>query len=195
MKELELKYGCNPNQKPAKIFMNDNKDLPVTVLSGRPGYINFLDALNGWQLVKELKEAIGKENIYILEDKGIDINEDINLVGRKDRIFKNKKDSEELIKEVDKNKYIIVVSHQPTDLEKNSKLGYNLQISGHTHNGQIFPFNLLIKFFNLAELIYGQKEFENFNVIVTSGLSGWGYPIRTAGNSEYVIINILRKEG
>lgn len=57
MKELELKYGCNPNQKPAKIFMNDNKDLPVTVLSGRPGYINFLDALNGWQLVKELKEA------------------------------------------------------------------------------------------------------------------------------------------
>ena len=59
MKELELKYGCNPNQKPAKIFMNDNKDLPVTVLSGRPGYINFIDALNGWQLVKELKEATG----------------------------------------------------------------------------------------------------------------------------------------
>ena len=59
MRELELKYGCNPNQKPAKIFMNDNKDLPVTVLSGRPGYINFLDALNGWQLVKELKEATG----------------------------------------------------------------------------------------------------------------------------------------
>ena len=59
MNELQLKYGCNPNQKPAKIFMNDNKDLPVTVLSGRPGYINFLDALNGWQLVKELKEATG----------------------------------------------------------------------------------------------------------------------------------------
>lgn len=59
MKELELKYGCNPNQRPAKIFMNDNKELPVTVLSGRPGYINFLDALNGWQLVKELKEATG----------------------------------------------------------------------------------------------------------------------------------------
>ena len=57
MKELELKYGCNPNQKPAKIFMNDNKELPVTVLNGRPGYINFFDALNGWQLVKELKEA------------------------------------------------------------------------------------------------------------------------------------------
>ena len=59
MKELELKYGCNPNQKPSRIFMENNKDLPVTVLSGRPGYINFLDALNGWQLVKELKEATG----------------------------------------------------------------------------------------------------------------------------------------
>lgn len=93
---------------------------------------------------------------------------------------------------MDKNKYIIVVSHQPTDLEKNSKLGYNLQISGHTHNGQIFPFNLLIKFFNLAELIYGQKEFENFNVIVTSGLSGWGYPIRTAGNSDILADYFLK---
>ena len=59
MKELELKYGCNPNQKPAKIFMNDNKELPIKVLNGKPGYINFLDAFNGWQLVKELKKATG----------------------------------------------------------------------------------------------------------------------------------------
>ena len=59
MKEYELKYGCNPNQKPAGIFMRDGSDLPVEVLNGRPGYINFLDALNGWQLVKELKEATG----------------------------------------------------------------------------------------------------------------------------------------
>ena len=59
MKEFELKYGCNPNQKPARIFMPDGSELPVTVLNGRPGYINFLDALNSWQLVKELKEATG----------------------------------------------------------------------------------------------------------------------------------------
>ena len=58
MKELELKYGCNPNQKPARIFMAEG-ELPVTVLNGKPGYINFLDALNSWQLVKELKEATG----------------------------------------------------------------------------------------------------------------------------------------
>ena len=59
MKEFELKYGCNPNQKPAKIYMNDGSELPITILNGRPGFINFLDALNSWQLVKELKEATG----------------------------------------------------------------------------------------------------------------------------------------
>ena len=59
MNELELKYGCNPNQKPARIFMRDGSDLPVTVLCGKPGYINFLDALNSWQLVRELAEATG----------------------------------------------------------------------------------------------------------------------------------------
>ena len=57
-KELELKYGCNPNQKPSRIFIEEG-ELPVTVLNGRPGYINFMDALNSWQLVKELKEATG----------------------------------------------------------------------------------------------------------------------------------------
>ena len=59
MKEIQLKYGCNPNQKPSRIYMEDGSELPVTVLNGRPGYINFLDAFNGWQLVKELKEATG----------------------------------------------------------------------------------------------------------------------------------------
>ena len=59
MKEFELKYGCNPNQKPSKIYMADGRELPIEILSGRPGYINFLDAFNSWQLVKELKEATG----------------------------------------------------------------------------------------------------------------------------------------
>ena len=59
MKELELKYGCNPNQKPSRIYMKDGSELPITVLNGKPGYINFLDAFNSWQLVKELKEATG----------------------------------------------------------------------------------------------------------------------------------------
>ena len=60
MNEYSLKYGCNPNQKPARIFMTEGRDLPVEILNGRPGYINFLDALNSWQLVKEIKEATGE---------------------------------------------------------------------------------------------------------------------------------------
>lgn len=56
MKELQLKYGCNPNQKPSKIYMADGSELPIQVLSGRPGYINFLDAFNGWQLVRDLRK-------------------------------------------------------------------------------------------------------------------------------------------
>jgi len=59
MKEFELKYGCNPNQKPAKIFMSNGKELPIEILNGKPGFINFLDAFNSWQLVKEIKEALG----------------------------------------------------------------------------------------------------------------------------------------
>ena len=59
MNEFALKYGCNPNQKPSRIFMADGSELPVTVLGGRPGYINFLDALNGWQLVRDLRKATG----------------------------------------------------------------------------------------------------------------------------------------
>lgn len=59
MNELELKYGCNPNQKPSRIFMENGKDLPISVLNGKPGYINFMDAFNGWQLVRELKKATG----------------------------------------------------------------------------------------------------------------------------------------
>ena len=59
MKEFELKYGCNPNQKPSKIYMSNGADLPIEILNGRPGYINFLDAFNSWQLVKEIKKATG----------------------------------------------------------------------------------------------------------------------------------------
>ena len=59
MNELELKYGCNPNQKPAKVFMTEGQELPFTVLNGKPGYINLLDAMNCWQLVRELRAATG----------------------------------------------------------------------------------------------------------------------------------------
>ena len=65
MTNFELKYGCNPNQKPASLYMHNGNDLPFEILNGRPGYINFMDALNSWQLVKELKEATGMACAYV----------------------------------------------------------------------------------------------------------------------------------
>lgn len=142
--------------------------------------------------LKDLKDSINDGNIKILEDEVIKITENLTVIGRKDKTERNRKESKDLILESDKNNYLILVDHQPVELKENSKLGYDLQLSGHTHNGQIFPFNLIIKFFNLSELIYGNKKIEKFNVIVSSGFSGWGYPIRTAGNSEYVVINLKK---
>lgn len=66
MRELELKYGCNPNQKPSKIYTNDGRDLPIEVLSGRPGYINFMDALNGWQLVRRAQAGNQSPRGYVI---------------------------------------------------------------------------------------------------------------------------------
>ena len=81
MKELELKYGCNPNQKPSRIYMNDDRELPIKVLSGRPGYINFLDAFNGWQLVSELKKATGLPVVTeIMDASHLPLFEDVDLI-------------------------------------------------------------------------------------------------------------------
>lgn len=142
---------------------------------------------------EDLKKAILDTGINLLEDESIAINDNFIITGRKDKSSSKRKASEELIKDLDKNKFLIVADHEPVELDKNMKLGYDLEVSGHTHNGQIFPANLIIKGFNLAELIYGNKKIENFNAIVSSGLSGWGYPLRTVGISEYVIINIKNK--
>ena len=115
--------------------------------------------------LEDLRASITNGNIKLIEDKAVKITEDLTVIGRKDKTERNR---------------------------KNSRLGYDLQLSGHTHNGQIFPFNLIMKFFNLSEFIYGNKKIGKFNIIVSSGFSGWGYPIRTAGNSEYVVINLKR---
>ena len=143
--------------------------------------------------VKDLKNSISKNQITLLEDSWKEIDDNLIIIGRKDKSLGKRKESNELIKGLDLNKYLILLDHQPMELNTNSKLGYNLQLSGHTHNGQIFPFNLIIKGFNLAELIYGHKKIENFDVIVSSGVSGWGYPIKTVGKSEYIVINIFKK--
>lgn len=145
---------------------------------------------------EELKKSIEENDIKILSDKSITINEDLTIIGRNDYTSSHRArvTSEDLIKDLDKEKFLLLLDHQPLELEKNAKLEYDLQVSGHTHRGQIFPAEFIMKKFNLAELSYGMKKINNFTAIVTSGMGVWGYPIRTSGNSEYVLINISKND-
>lgn len=140
----------------------------------------------------ELDKAINKAGIKILADTIAPIGDDLLLIGRKDYVTKDRKESKDLIANTDKEKYLLLVDHQPREIEKNASLGYDLQISGHTHDGQIMPFGYLSKWLGFTENLYGVWEKEGFKSIVTSGIAGWAYPIRTEGHSEYIVINLQK---
>lgn len=140
---------------------------------------------------EELEKTIKENNIEILKDEKKEI-ENILIIGRDDLSNKRKK-LEELLTETINEKYIILIDHQPTDYEKASSLGVDLILSGHTHAGQIFPAGSIIKWFKMADLWYGRKTVGQMEAIVSSGLAGWGYPIRTEKHSEYVLINIEKE--
>jgi len=141
---------------------------------------------------EELEETIRKNKIEILKDE-TKILGDIVLIGRED-LGTKRKSIEELLTKEEQEKFVIVVDHQPVEYNNLKKLGVDLVLSGHTHAGQIFPAGYFIKWFHMSDLWYGYEKRETLNAIVSSGLSGWGYPIRTQEHSEYVIVNI-RKEG
>lgn len=146
--------------------------------------------------LNELQEQLTSNGIRILEDEAVDIDSNLVLAGRLDRGFAGddyRKKTEEILKNVDKNKYIVMLDHQPVQLEENEKSGVDLQISGHTHGGQIWPVGLISDLLGFGELNYGTKTINRFNVIVSSGIAGWGYPIRTGSNSEYLLIHITNK--
>lgn len=141
---------------------------------------------------EELNEAFLKNHITQVVDENISLRDDIVLVGREDKGEK-RKNSEDLLKNIDPSKYIILVDHQPISYEENEKLGVDLMLSGHTHAGQIFPAGYFIRLFHMADLWYGKKTLNNMNAFVSSGLAGWGYPIRTEEHSEYVIVDLLKE--
>ena len=141
----------------------------------------------------ELEFVIENNNINLLYDSSDIINNEITLIGRNDAAFartSDRKTSEELLGNLSQDNYLIMLDHQPIDLETNAKLGYDLQLSGHTHGGQLFPIGIIDKLFKINEMNYGMKQIDDFQVIVSSGMSGWAYPIRTQKHSEYVVINL-----
>lgn len=144
---------------------------------------------------EQLQEAMENNGIRLLKDETYAINDDFVIIGRDDAAFmkdNTRKSGEELIENIEKSKFLLLVDHQPVELQRNSTLGYDLQLSGHTHAGQIWPIGVVTEELGMVEKNYGYKKINDFQIIVSSGIVGWGYPVRTESNSEYVMIDISR---
>lgn len=146
----------------------------------------------------ELVDELQKNGIKVLRDDTDLIGDMFYVIGRRD--FSEVREQggrrasmEDLVKNLDKSKYMIVADHQPVDYANQEKSGVDLVLSGHTHGGQLFPFNKVGKWIGANDAIYGLEKRGNTDFIVTSGISDWAIKFKTGTKSEYVVIN-LRKE-
>jgi predicted MPP superfamily phosphohydrolase len=126
--------------------------------------------------------------IRLLQDAVEKIDNAFYLVGRNDGRSRGRKSMNELLRDCDRSLPVIVLEHRPTDLDNVSHNGVDILLSGHTHNGQLFPVNFITK--RRYELSWGYKLKNRTHVFVTSGIQVWGPPVRTAGDSEILIINV-----
>lgn len=142
---------------------------------------------------EELERAIRGAGITILTDRRVQAAEDLTLIGRDDRsrpVDGRRRGLEELLDGADRSSFLLLLDHQPSELEAADRAGYDLLLSGHTHAGQIWPTGLISQAVGIVELNYGQRKLDHLQVIVSSGIGGWGYPIRTSRHCEYVIISV-----
>lgn len=140
---------------------------------------------------QDIRNEFENNHVIVLDDE-IKVMDHITIIGRGDARFYNdgsRLSMEELCKEKTEDNYVIVLDHQPLDLELNETLGCDLQISGHTHGGQLFPQGI-IQSLTSDTLVYGKREINDFTAITTSGVAGWRYPIKTGAPCEYLIIDI-----
>ena len=164
---LKPKYGI--------YFIYGNHD------KGYFDYRNFKD--------QDLRKELNKYNVHILEDEVVNINDNILLIGRKDRSDKSRKSIQDLIKDIDSDKYLIDLNHQPNDF-KNEMNNVDLVLSGHTHGGQLFPLGYFGLLTGSNDEFYGLHQRGTTNFIVNSGISDWAVDFKTGTKSEYVIIDI-----
>lgn len=143
----------------------------------------------------EIEKSLERGNINVLRDEVADIGDFLTIIGREDAVFNRfggtRKTIGELLKDVDKNRFIVLLDHQPKEIEEAVKNGIDLQVSGHTHKGQFFPINLFTKRLFLKD--YGSYVKDKYNLIVTSGFGTWGPPIRLGSISEIVVIKVIQK--
>ena len=137
-----------------------------------------------------LQEELKKNNVVILEDEGLDIVGNIYLYGRQDRSTKGRITAEELMKDIDPDKYVIVLDHQPNDYENEKNAKMDLVISGHTHGGQVFPLQIIDKMIGANNQIYGIETRDNTTFIVSSGIGDWAVKFKTGTVAEYVVIDL-----
>jgi predicted MPP superfamily phosphohydrolase len=124
----------------------------------------------------------------VLSDTNIVLARSFNLAGRNDSHINNRKQIGDLLKSSVDSLPVILIDHRPTEIDKVSRTQVNVQLSGHTHNGQLFPINLITK--SVYELSWGHKKIGNTHFFVTSGIRLWGPPVRTTGKSEIMVIDI-----
>ncbi len=143
--------------------------------------------------LEQLNKAITSNGITILCDEVVTINDEVTIVGRDDASItksSSRLSIEKLLDGADMDDFILTLDHQPTEYEENSKAGTDLLLSGHTHAGQIWPANIFLGIMKFDDAVYGLTEIGDFNGLVTSGVAGWGFPIKTSAPAEYVIINL-----
>lgn len=139
---------------------------------------------------KEMLTTLRENQITPLVDETIVIEDEIYIIGRKDFSLGKRKSLEELTEGVDFSKYVILLDHQPLEFTEARNLKIDLQLSGHTHAGQIWPLGLFMDLAKIYQKSYGKYQSQGYTAIVSSGMGSWNYPIRTSKSTEYVVINI-----
>ena len=172
-----------------KVFYNLSSKYPIYFVEGNHE-IGFQGGspLKEFDLINRLKDS----GVNVLLDEAVML-DDIYLIGRKDYVIKKRESLEVITDDINEDKPLVLLEHQPKNYKDNAKLGIDLQLSGHTHAGQIFPLNYFFELINVNDMNYGIKKDGNFHAIVSSGMGGWGYSIRTASHSEIVVVNLSSK--
>jgi len=149
----------------------------------------------------ELIAELTKNGVKVLRDESVLLNDAFYVIGRRDfsevkERGGNRQSIKELVKNLDKSKYMIVLDHQPVEFDLDADAGVDLVLCGHTHGGQLFPFNQVGKWIKANDLVYGHEKRQNTDFIVTSGISDWAIKFKTGTKSEFVMIDIkqIRKE-
>lgn len=140
----------------------------------------------------EIDAELTKAGVRVLNDEAIELEQGFTIVGRLDDLDKQRKTTTELLQKVDTTKPVILVDHRPSQIEKHSQLPIDVQVSGHTHNGQIMPANLIVRYLN--RLAYGYEHIGNGHFFVTSGYGFWGVPFRLGSQAELWVIDLVGKK-